>query len=121
MSRAKYAHVVVVLQYALVKSYSVSKTPYRTKNLRLTVPVFLFLLERTALLLKTIHLHLHSDRLMRLMTMSDALLDTALSSLSLSLFLPVSFSLSFTFSLSLTLSLSKSPENQESVHIVATP
>jgi len=56
--------VVVLLQYTLVQSYGVSNFPHQTaQNLRLTVSVFLCTFEVTALLLKKIHLHLHSDTL----------------------------------------------------------
>ena len=64
MSRAKYARVVVLLQYALVKSYGVSNSPHTTsKNWRLTVSVFGRTFNFTALLLKKFHLHLHCDTL----------------------------------------------------------
>jgi len=64
MSRAKYVCVINLLQYDVVKSYGVSKSPNRAaKTLRLTVSVFLCSLELTVLLLKSFHLHLFSDTL----------------------------------------------------------
>jgi len=67
MNSARFACVLGVWQYALVKSYGVSnRTDSRHrkfKNLRLTVSVFLNTLELSTLPVKKLRLHLHGDKL----------------------------------------------------------
>ena len=61
-------YMVVLLQYALENSYSVSDTPHGAarnlpESLRLTVSVFLSTFWITTLILKKFHLHLQRDTL----------------------------------------------------------
>ena len=67
ISISSSACVLVVLQYALVKSYGVStrcdSRHQKSKNLRLSVSVSLNTLELSAWLVKKFHLRLHGDKL----------------------------------------------------------
>ena len=64
MCTAKYAYVIVLLQYVLTKSYGVFDSPTPdSKHLGITVSVFICALELTALLLESFHFHFCSDTL----------------------------------------------------------